>query len=66
MKGQVVFASEIKGILEYPGTERRLNLKAVDQLMNFPGIVSPVTFFDGIYALRAGQDRKSTRLNSSH
>jgi len=52
--GRVVFASEIKAILEYPGVERRLNLKAVDQLMNFPGIVSPVTFFDGIYSLECG------------
>ena len=52
--GQVVFASEIKGILEYPGVERRLNLKAVDQLMNFPGVVSPTTFFNGIYSLRGG------------
>lgn len=52
--GRVVFASEIKGILEYPGVERRLNLKAVDQLMNFPGIVSPVTFFEGIYSLEGG------------
>ena len=52
--GQVIFASEIKGILEYPGVGRRLNLKAVDQLMNFPGVVSPTTFFDGIYSLRGG------------
>ncbi len=52
--GRVVFASEIKAILEYPGVTRKLNLKAVDQLMNFPGIVSPVTFFDGIYSLEAG------------
>lgn len=52
--GQVIFASEIKGILAYPGVERRLNLKAVDQLMNFPGVVSPTTFFDGIYSLRGG------------
>lgn len=52
--GQVIFASEIKGILEYPGVERRLNLKAVDQLMNFPGVVSPTTFFDGVYSLRGG------------
>ncbi len=51
---RVVFASEIKAILEYPGVERRLNLKAVDQLMNFPGIVSPVTFFEGIYSLEGG------------
>ncbi len=52
--GRVIFASEIKAILEYPGINRKLNLKAVDQLMNYPGIVSPVTFFDGIYSLRAG------------
>ncbi len=52
--GRVVFASEIKAILEYPGVERKLNLKAVDQLMNFPGIVSPVTFFKGIWSLESG------------
>lgn len=52
--GRVIFGSEIKAILEYPGVPRKLNMKAVDQLMNFPGIVSPTTFFDGIYALRAG------------
>lgn len=51
---RVLFASEIKAILEYPGVEQKLNLKAVDQLMNFPGIVSPVTFFDGIYSLQGG------------
>lgn len=52
--GMLIFASEIKAILEYPGVERKLNLKAVDQLMNFPGIVSPVTFFEGIYSLEGG------------
>lgn len=52
--GRVIFASEIKGILEYPGVERKLNLKAVDQLMNFPGVVSPNTFFENVYSLKAG------------
>ncbi len=52
--GAFVFASECKAILEYPGAPRRLNLKALDQLMNFPGAVSPETFFDGIRALRPG------------
>ena len=50
----VVFGSEIKAILEYPGVERKLNLKAVDQLMNYPGVVSPNTFFSGIWSLRGG------------
>lgn len=52
--GRVLFGSEVKAILEYPGVERRLNLKAVDQLLNFPGVVSPETFFGGIHALEAG------------
>lgn len=52
--GRVIFASEIKAILEYPGIERKLNLKALDQLMNYPGVVSPNTFFKNIYSLRAG------------
>lgn len=52
--GRILFASEIKAILEYPGMERKLNLKAVDQLMNFPGVVSPETFFRGVHALEAG------------
>lgn len=52
--GHMVFASEIKAILEYPSVERKLNLKAVDQLMNYPGVVSPMTFFKGVYSLRSG------------
>lgn len=52
--GRVIFASEIKAILKYPGIERKLNLKAVDQLMNFPGIVSPVTFFESIFSVQCG------------
>ena len=51
---RVIYASEIKGILEYPDIERKLNLKAVDQLMNYPGVVSPNTFFKDIWSLRAG------------
>ena len=52
--GTLIFASEIKALLEYPGVPRRLNLTAVDQLMNFPGVVSPVTFFKGVSALQPG------------
>lgn len=53
-EGSLVFGSEIKAILEYPGFPRKLNLKAVDHLMNFPGVVSPETFFDPVRSLRAG------------
>lgn len=52
--GRVIFASEVKAILCYPGVKRKLNMKAVDQLMNYPGVVSPNTFFEDVYSLEAG------------
>ena len=52
--GRVIFASEIKAILEYPAMPRKLNLKAVDQLLNFPGVVSPNTFFKDIWSVKPG------------
>lgn len=52
--GCLIWGSEIKAILEYPGIERKLNPTAVDQVLNFPGIVAPTTFFKDIYALEAG------------
>ena len=61
--GRVIFASEIKAILEYPGVPRRLNMKAVDQLMNFPGVVSPNTFFKDIYSLAPGHMKIIDREN---
>ena len=51
----MIFASEVKAILEYPDMTRKLNMKAVDQLMNYPGgAISPQTFFKDIYSLRPG------------
>lgn len=53
--GRMIFASEVKAILEYPGIPRKLNMKAVDQLMNYPGgAISPETFFQDINSLRPG------------
>ena len=57
---RLIFASEIKAILEYPGMPRKLNMKAVDQLMNYPGVISPVTFFEGVSSLRSGHMLKVT------
>lgn len=53
--GQVlVFASEIKSILEYPGYERRVNEAALEQYLSFQYSVLPETFFKGIYQLPPG------------
>ncbi len=50
----LVFASEIKGILQYPGVAREVDLEGLDQMMTFPGLTSPRTMFKGIHSLPPG------------
>ncbi len=50
----LVFASEIKAILEYPGVKWAVNITGLDQVLTFPGLVSPETMFEGIYSLKSG------------
>ena len=46
-----VFASEIKAILEHPHVVRKVNLRGFDEVLTFPGIVSPTTMFSGIHSV---------------
>ncbi len=50
----LIFASEIKAILSYPGIPRKVNLTTLDQILTFPGPVSPSTMFEGIHAVPPG------------
>jgi asparagine synthase (glutamine-hydrolysing) len=50
----LIFASEIKSILCYPGVPKEVNLEGLDQVFCLPGLCSPVTMFKGIHALRPG------------
>lgn len=50
----IIFASEIKAILEHPAVERKVDLTGLDQIFTFPGLVSPQTMFHGIERLRPG------------
>lgn len=52
--GSLVFASEIKAILEYPQVAVHLNLLALDQYLHLLYVPSPHTIYDGIYKLPAG------------
>lgn len=52
--GGIVFGSEIKAILGHPAVPRRLDATGLDQVLTFPGLVSPQTMFAGIHALRPG------------
>ncbi len=50
----LVFASEIKCILEYPGYKKKVNEEALEQYLSFQYSALPETFFKGIYKLLPG------------
>ena len=50
----LVFGSEVKAVLKHPDVTRKVNLRGLDQILSFPGMVSPTTMFEGIHALRPG------------
>jgi asparagine synthase (glutamine-hydrolysing) len=52
---QLVFASEIKAIVQHPGVSPEVDLTGLDQILSFPGMVSPRTMFRGIHALENGE-----------
>jgi asparagine synthase (glutamine-hydrolysing) len=49
-----LFASEIKAILRHPQMSRAGNLTGLDQILCFPGLVSPTTMFRGVNSLPSG------------
>ena len=52
--GFFIFASEIKSILKHPAVQPRVDLTGLDQVLSFPGLVSPRTMFENISSLKAG------------
>ncbi|HSC21927.1 MAG TPA: asparagine synthase (glutamine-hydrolyzing), partial [Solirubrobacterales bacterium] len=52
--GTFLFGSEIKAILAHPSARREVDLTGLDQVMTFPGLVSPRTVFRGIASLAPG------------
>lgn len=46
-----VYGSEIKSILEFPGFEKKLNLRELDRYISFEYPVPPETFFEGVFCL---------------
>ena len=50
----IVFASEIKAVLEHPAVDRKLNPAAVDSYLEMGYVPGPATIFKNIYALRPG------------
>lgn len=50
----LIFASEIKAILQHPLARRGVDLTGLDQVLSFPGLVSPRTIFKEIHGLKSG------------
>jgi asparagine synthase (glutamine-hydrolysing) len=50
----LIFASEIKAILQHPAVSREVDLTGLDQMLTFPGLISPRTLFKNIHALKPG------------
>jgi asparagine synthase (glutamine-hydrolysing) len=53
--GKLAFASEVKALLEVPGIEASMNLEALDKYLTFLWVPDPLTMFEGIRKLPAGQ-----------
>jgi asparagine synthase (glutamine-hydrolysing) len=52
--GFLIFASEIKAILRHPAVRAEVNLTGLDQILSFPGLVSPQTMFKNVLSLNSG------------
>lgn len=54
INGNLVFGSEIKSILEFPGFKKEVNMEALEEYLSFQYSVLPETFFKGVYRLMPG------------
>ncbi len=54
VKGELVFASELRALLDYPGVERRIDLLSLSKYLSFGYIPAPHTIFEGIHKLEPG------------
>jgi asparagine synthase (glutamine-hydrolysing) len=52
--GTLIFASEIKAILQHPTVAANLDLEALNNFLSFKYVPSPQTMFEGIYSLPPG------------
>ncbi|MCH8903677.1 MAG: asparagine synthase (glutamine-hydrolyzing) [Bacteroidetes bacterium] len=58
---ELVFASEIKAILKYPGYKMELDYRALNEYFSFQNIFRYITFFKGINMLPAANTIELTR-----
>lgn len=52
--GRLLFASELKSLLQVPGVPRRVNPQAIDEYLTYQYVPFPLTIFEGIGKLPPG------------
>jgi asparagine synthase (glutamine-hydrolysing) len=52
--GLFIFGSEIKALLQHPEVKREIDPVGLDQVLSFPGLISPRTMFKNIKSLENG------------
>ena len=52
--GRLVFASELKGLLAYPGVPRRIDPQAIEEYFTFGYVPDPKTIYAGVRKLEPG------------
>lgn len=52
---QIIYSSEIKAILVHPDVKKRPNAKAISDYFTFKNVNAPLSAFEGIYQLKAGE-----------
>src|SRR5690606_15838583 len=53
-EGRLIYSSEIKAILQFPGINRELNPESLAQLMFYSFVPAPKTLFRNIFVLPQG------------
>ena len=61
LDNKFLFASEIKSLFECPEVSRKIDLTGVDQVLTFPGLISPRTVFRDVQSLAPGHILRITR-----
>lgn len=51
---ELLFASEVKALFQHPSVRRKLDPAGLDQVLTFPGLVSPRTMFKDVAAVENG------------
>lgn len=52
--GQLIFGSEIKALLKYPGIKKQLSAQGLNFYLTYEYVPNPLTIFENIYALAPG------------